>query len=207
MMNLISQYIQTVDTIYQTDETTEHSFRGALETLLNSFLPKPKKNSVPIKIINEPKRKEYGAPDFELRKGNTIISFIETKDLFDKDLRGENDKAHKEQFDRYKKAINTIAFTDYLEFVLYEKGEETLSAKIAERKDGHIVPTQDEEQISVFTKLLSKLIEAKPRPINSARILAETLAAKAKVIAAILSIALSKAGTNQTKEDKDLHIP
>lgn len=36
-MNLISQYIQTVDTIYQTGETTEHSFRGALETLLNSF--------------------------------------------------------------------------------------------------------------------------------------------------------------------------
>lgn len=26
MMNLISQYIQTVDTIYQTGETTEHSF-------------------------------------------------------------------------------------------------------------------------------------------------------------------------------------
>lgn len=205
-MNLISQYIQTVDTIYQTGETTEHSFRGALETLLNSFLPKPKRNSVPIHIINEPKRKEYGAPDFELRKGDTIISFIETKDLFDKDLRGENNKVHKEQFDRYKKAINTIAFTDYLEFVLYEKGEETLSAKIAEQKDGHIVPTGDEKQISAFTKLLSKLIEAKPQPINSARILAETLAAKAKVIAAILSIALTKAGTNQTKEDKDLHI-
>ena len=78
-MNLISQYIQTVDTIYQTDETTEHSFRGALETLLNSFLPKPKKNSVPIKIINEPKRKEYGAPDFELRKEDTIISLLKQK--------------------------------------------------------------------------------------------------------------------------------
>lgn len=206
MINSISLYIQAVDTIYQTGETTEHSFRGALETLLNTFLPKPPKNSVPIQIINEPKRKEYGAPDFELRKGETIISFIETKDLFDKDLRGENDKAHKEQFDRYKKAINTIAFTDYLEFVLYEKGEETLSAKIADKKDEHIVPTEDEEQISAFAKLLSKLIEAKPQPINSARILAETLAAKAKVIAKILSIALSKTGTNQTKEDKDLHI-
>lgn len=43
MINSISKYIQTVDTIYQTGETTEHSFRGALETLLNSFLPKPKK--------------------------------------------------------------------------------------------------------------------------------------------------------------------
>lgn len=43
MINSISKYIQTVDTIYQTGETTEHSFRGVLETLLNTFLPKPKK--------------------------------------------------------------------------------------------------------------------------------------------------------------------
>ena len=48
-MNLISQYIQTIDTIYQTGETTEHSFRGVLETLLNTFLPKPKKNGSPDK--------------------------------------------------------------------------------------------------------------------------------------------------------------
>lgn len=43
MTNSISLYIQAVDTIYQTGETTEHSFRGVLETLLNTFLPKPKK--------------------------------------------------------------------------------------------------------------------------------------------------------------------
>ena len=120
----IIQYITSVNDIYQTGETTEHSFRGSLETLLKSMLPKSKKNQTPINVINEPKRKEYGAPDFELRKGDVIISFIETKDVFDKDLRGQNDKVHKEQFDRYKKAINTIAFTDYLEFVLYEKGED-----------------------------------------------------------------------------------
>lgn len=93
MTNFINQYIQAIDAIYQTGETTEHSFRGTLETLMKSLLPKSKKNVAAIQIINEPKRKEYGAPDFELRKGDAIVSFIETKDLFDKDLRGENDKA------------------------------------------------------------------------------------------------------------------
>ena len=93
----IINYIESVNTIYQTGETTEHSFRGSLEELVKSMLPKAKKNDTPINVINEPKRKEYGAPDFELRKGEVIISFIETKDLFDKDLRGQNDKAHKEQ--------------------------------------------------------------------------------------------------------------
>ena len=82
----IINYIESVNTIYQTGETTEHSFRGSLEVLVKSMLPKAKKNDTPINVINEPKRKEYGAPDFELRKGEVIISFIETKDLFDKDL-------------------------------------------------------------------------------------------------------------------------
>ncbi len=206
MKKLIEQYIQDIDSIYQTGETTEHSFRGTLETLLKSLLPKPKKNADIVQIINEPKRKEYGAPDFELRKDDAIISFVETKDLFDKDLRGEKDKIHKEQFDRYKKAINTIAFTDYLEFVLYENGTETLSAKIAERQDGHIVVISDGKQLSAFSKLITKLTEAKPQPISSASILAEILAAKAKVIASLLSNALSKTGGSQTKEDKELHI-
>ena len=44
MKKSISLYIQEVDTTYQTGETTEHSFRGVLETLLNTFLPKPEKN-------------------------------------------------------------------------------------------------------------------------------------------------------------------
>ena len=39
----IIQYITSVNNIYQTDETTEHSFRGSLETLLKSMLPKSKK--------------------------------------------------------------------------------------------------------------------------------------------------------------------
>ena len=199
----IIQYITSVNDIYQTDETTEHSFRGSLETLLKSMLPKSKKNQTPINVINEPKRKEYGAPDFELRKGDVIISFIETKDLFDKDLRGQNDKVHKEQFDRYKKAINTIAFTDYLEFVLYEKGEEILSARIAELQGNNIVPVSDAQQLSNFQKIIQILLEAKPQPIKSAKVLAETLAAKAKIIASILSKALEKKSSN---EDNELHV-
>lgn len=199
----ITQYITSVNDIYQTGETTEHSFRGSLETLLKSMLPKSKKNQTPINVINEPKRKEYGAPDFELRKGDVIISFIETKDLFDKDLRGQNDKVHKEQFDRYKKAINTIAFTDYLEFVLYEKGEEILSARIAELQGNNIVPVSDAQQFSNFQKIIQILLEAKPQPIKSAKVLAETLAAKAKIIASILSKALEK---KSSSEDNELHV-
>lgn len=206
MNEQITQYIQSVNAIYKTGETTEHSFRGTLESLLKSYLPKQKKNLPSFQVINEPKRKGYGAPDFELRRGDIIVSFIETKDLFDKDLRGQNDKKHKEQFDRYKKAVNTIAFTDYLEFVLFEKGEETLSARIGELSNGEIVPISDPKQLSDFAEIIKRLLESKPQPIKSAKVLAETLAAKAKVIAGILSTALTKTGSNRSNEDTELHI-
>lgn len=199
----LQNYIDSINSIYKTGETTEHSFRGSLEILLRSMFPKVQNNQTPTNIINEPKRKDYGAPDFELRKGDTIISFIETKDLFDKDLRGQNDKAHKEQFDRYKKAINTIAFTDYLDFVLYEKGEEVLSAHIAEFEGNDIRITSDEQQLSNFKKIIQSLLEAKPQPIKSSKVLAETLASKAKIIANILSKALEK---KTSKEDNELHV-
>lgn len=200
---IIQNYIDSVKAIYSTGETTEHSFRGALEVLLKAMFPKKGHDKQKICVINEPKRKTYGAPDFEFRKGDVIISFIETKDINDKDLRGRNEKGHKEQFDRYKNAINTIAFTDYLEFVLFENGEEVLSSRIGEIKNSEIIATNDIEQITNFERIIARLYNAKAEPIRSAKILTETLAAKAKLISYILLNAYQK---NETNEDKELHL-
>ena len=202
MKNILEKYIKSINSIFETGETTEHSFRGDLVTLLKDLRPKRIKNKQEIEIINEAKRKTYGAPDVEIRKEDVIISFIETKDIDDKDLRGVNEKSHKEQFDRYKKAIETIAFTDYLEFVLFEKGKETISARIANHVGNSIVLTEDEEQIAKFGEIIKRLFEASPEPIRSAKVLTETLAAKAKLISLILQIAMKN---NETKEDKELH--
>lgn len=201
--NLIKEYVSSLNNVFCTGGTTEHSFRGTLEKLLKDLRPKSIKNQKEITIINEAKRKTYGAPDLEIRKGDVIISFIETKDINDKDLRGTNEKSHKEQFDRYKKAIDTIAFTDYLEFILFEKGKETISARIAKRIGNNIVFIEDEEQISKFEKIIKQLFEANAEPIRSAKFLTETLAAKAKLISSILQTAMKN---NDTKEDKELHL-
>ncbi len=203
MKNILENYVESINSIFETGETTEHSFRGDLVTLLKVLRPRSIKNKQEIEIINEAKRKTYGAPDLEIRKGDVIISFIETKDIDDKDLRGTNEKSHKEQFDRYKKAIDTIAFTDYLEFVLFEKGKETISARIANHVGNSIVLTEDEEQIAKFGEIIKRLFEASPEPIRSAKVLTETLAAKAKLISLILQTAMEN---NETKEDKELHI-
>ena len=178
----IERYISSVRSKYATEEATEHTYRGPLETLLQEMLSSRRADSR-ISIINEPKRKEFGAPDFELRHGLMIISFIETKDIRDKDLRGSKKSMNKRQFDRYKAAISTIAFTNFLEFVLYENGVETLSATIGYEKDGDIRMTDDEAQLSAFSTLVERLAQAQPQPITSATELASMMAAKARLMA------------------------
>ncbi len=178
----VERYISSIRSKRLTEEATEHTYRLSLETLLQDMLDCGRENSR-ISIINEPKRKEFGAPDFELRHGLMIISFIETKDISDKDLRGSKKSMNKRQFDRYKAAISTIAFTNFLEFVLFENGVETLSATIGYEKDGDILMTDDEAQLSAFATLVEQLAHAQPQPITSATELAGMMAAKARLMA------------------------
>lgn len=209
MKETLLRYIDSLNKSYSTHETTEHSFRGEFkmlcETALNgeetSLCRNTDKTTERYTLINEPRRKAYGAPDYELLKGDVAIAFIEAKNIGDSDLRGLNDKKHKEQFDRYKKAISTIAFTDYLNIVLYENGEETISACIGKVEDGKIILNDDTEQIENFEKIMQRLGKAEPQPIRSASTLAEKMAVKAKLIASILQNAMEK---NETPEDKDL---
>ena len=199
----IETYIDTINRDYHTGVATEHSFRGPLQNLLRALLnDETRKGKPKIAVINEPKRKSYGAPDFEFRRDDIAIAYLETKNLGDTDLMGKDSRGHKAQFDRYKRAVNIIAFTDYLRFILYENGEQTLTATIGEIHDGVIVATTDEKQLADFLKIIYTLGHAAPQPIHSARLLAEAMAAKAKVIATVLGRAMEQDGCD---EDHDLH--
>ena len=107
-IDAVATYIAEVAKLAKTGQTTEHSFRPALSKLLSALIPD-------LTPINEAKRRECGAPDFILIDKNKLpVMFIETKDLDNGDLDGK--KANKEQFNRYKAALNTIVFTDFLDF-------------------------------------------------------------------------------------------
>ena len=161
------------------------------------------------KLYVKQKERYLPMPDYDksdadhvvLTLPGTIIDEDYSLILLENTDRGLNDKKHKEQFDRYKKAISTIAFTDYLNIVLYENGEETMSACIGKVEDGKIVLNDDEQQIANFEKIMQRLGKAEPQPIRSASTLAEKMAVKAKLIASILQNAMEK---NETTEDKDL---
>lgn len=191
----ITTYIEELNKVYQTHQATEATYRGILQNLLKALLPK-------VTIIHEPKRSAYGVPDYKILKNDIAISFIETKNLNDKDLKGEKENLHKEQFDRYKSALNTIVFTDYLTFHLYENGELTSSATIGNVINQSIMPIEDEKELSTFIKIIQVLGNSTPQKITQAGKLAEIMAAKAKLIATIIGNAMLE---NRTDEDKNLH--
>ena len=135
----IKEYITTVNQKYRAGNATEHTYRGALEQLMQDLLPK-------LRIVNEPKREKCGAPDYIVsRKDGMPIFYIEAKDIGDNDLDGRNVHGHKEQFTRYKQALDYIIFTDYLDFHFYEHGEFVDSVRIAEIKGDKIVAINENE--------------------------------------------------------------
>ena len=172
MTEHIAAYIREVNQLYQTGITTEHSFRPALQRLL--------RDCTHLLVVNEQSHIECGAPDLTLLTNDHLaVAYVEAKDLFDSDLDGK--KKNKEQFDRYKNALNTIVFTDYLEFHLYEDGENLDNVQLAIKQDNRIV--LNEEQVGRFQSLIEKLRMAHPQKITSPAKLAKLMAGKARLMA------------------------
>ncbi|MDQ7067350.1 MAG: hypothetical protein Q9M40_04845 [Sulfurimonas sp.] len=106
--------------------------RGHLETLLNDII-----NDSDIIVTNEPARiRNVGAPDYSITRKEIPVGYIEAKDIGGKDLVGK--KENKEQFDRYKNALDNLIITDYLDFLFYKNGVLIQKIQIAKLEDNQI---------------------------------------------------------------------
>ncbi|MBN1992606.1 MAG: N-6 DNA methylase [Anaerolineae bacterium] len=119
MPDNLKEYLKSIEKLYQTAQATEHSYRAALQTLLQNQQPG-------LTVINEPKRVECGAPDLTILRDDFTIGYLEAKDI------GRSlDEADKtEQLKRYKSSLDNLILTDYLEFRWYLKGELHYTAKL-----------------------------------------------------------------------------
>lgn len=185
MNEFISTYIKEINQLYQTGLTTEHSFRPALQRLL--------RDCTGCTVINEQSHIDCGAPDLTLLSKQLPIAYIEAKDLEDGDLDGR--KKNKEQFDRYKASLDTIIFTDYLDFHLYEHGEWQQSVRLAEIQ-GNKIRLSDAER---FVSLMEHIKNARPQRITSASKLAQLMAGKARLLRDIIEQALIQDGDTPTE--------
>ena len=177
-------YIDELNKQYKTGLAREHSYRPALKDLLQSLLPK-------MVVTNEPAHFECGAPDYIIQreKDHLPVFFVEAKDVNDNDLDGRNKNAHKEQFDRYKQALDYIIFTDYLDFHLYEQGEFVDSVRIAEIKGDKIVGIAEAED--KFLSMIQHLGSSAIQRVTSASRLAKLMAGKARLLANIIEQAMN----------------
>lgn len=177
-------YIDELNKQYKTGLAREHSYRPALKDLLQSLLPK-------MVVTNEPAHFECGAPDYIIQreKDHLPVFFVEAKDVNDNDLDGRNKNAHKEQFDRYKQALDYIIFTDYLDFHLYEHGELVDSVRIAEIKGDKIVGIAEAED--KFLSIIQHLGSSAIQRVTSASRLAKLMAGKARLLANIIEQAMN----------------
>ena len=177
----IQQYIDSIDKRYKLGNSTEHTFRGDLQNLLEMLVPE-------IQATNEPKRQRCGAPDYIITKKDIPVGFIEAKDIGDSDLDGTKKAGNKEQFDRYKASLNNLIFTDYLHFHLYRDGEFVTKIAIAEITDKGIKPMP--ENFASFENLIKDFCSHIGQTIKSSKRLAQMMAGKARLLCDVIGKAL-----------------
>jgi predicted helicase len=166
----ISEYLKQIEKAHAAGNATEHTYRPALKTLIESLADQ-------VEATNEPKRERCGAPDFIITKHDTPIGYIETKDL-DKPL----DLIEKdEQLKRYRQGLHNLILTDYLEFRWYVWGELRLTARlgrIGEKGKLKVTKAGEEETAT----LLQEFLRSRIAVIGNARDLAVRMAALAKLL-------------------------
>lgn len=190
----LDQYIESINKRYQLGNSTEHTFRGDLQQLIESLVPD-------IRATNEPKRQSCGAPDYILTKKDIPVGFIEAKDIGNNDLEGAKKSGNKEQFDRYKASLNNLIFTDYLEFYLYRDGQFVNKIAIAELTDKGIKPLT--QNFANFENFLKDFCVHIGQTIKSAKRLAEMMAGKARLLSDVIEKALTSDETRS--EDSTLN--
>lgn len=173
-MKVFREYLRQIQSGFATGQATEHSYRPALKTLLESL-------ESGIEAINEPRRIACGAPDFIISRKGVPLGYIETKDLGI----SLDDIEKSEQILRYRDSLPNLILTDYLSFRRYVDGilrQESRIGRII--SSGKIQPLPD--NFPAFSDLLSQFLESHSPGVMSSKDLAVRMAGKAQLIRDII---------------------
>lgn len=169
-MTAVADYIAALDRVHRRGDATEHSYRPALQMLLQS-------RAANIEATNEPQRIAGNAPDFVVRRNATILGHVEAKDIgepLDKLLKSA-------QLKRYAEALPNLVFTDYLDFIWLEYGESKLRVRLGEvASRGGIVAMPDAEE--QWNKLAQAFYNAVAPTVATPKQLAKLLAAQTQLL-------------------------
>ena len=181
MINSLQSYLQTIQEVYRTQKATEHSYRPALQQLIQSFDQK-------ITVTNEPKRIACGAPDFVISQDYQELGYVEAKDI-GVSLKKEEKSS---QMQRYLGALGNLVFTDYLEFRWYVGGEFRSSASLGvfDKKGQFKADKEGQAQVEI---LLKGFLETQAPQARTPKELAQRMASLAQLIRDAIAIKLKDA--------------
>jgi hypothetical protein len=172
-----SRYLRELQQDLARGDSTEHTHRPALKSLIEGFPD--------ITAVNEPTRVECGAPDFSVVRGGgpapASVGYIETKDIGASLDQVEQD----EQLQRYRRFLPNLILTDYLEFRWYVDGEPRLTERLATVGGGAQLRELSGGRQRVCALLESFLAQA-PGPIGDPRELAQRMAQLSHMIRDII---------------------
>lgn len=178
----IAKFVAEIKRLSATQQTSEHSFRPALAALFDSIADD-------VNCINEPDAiTGVGRPDFVLLRDNgakaaITVGHVEAKDIdLDISPRAMRD-ANKNQFERYRKALPNLIYTNGLDFAFYKNGEHVRDISIG----AWLMGVQEKpEHYEALANQLKDFAAERLQTITSAETLAEMMAGKAVLIKDVL---------------------
>jgi hypothetical protein len=120
----VSEYIEKVNNSNKSGITSENSFSGDLQNLLESLLPN-------LSVTKEPMSIEYGTPNYIISEEELPIAYIKTTDIGN-DL---NELDGSEDVRKYKSSLRNLITTNYLDFRWYKDGELITTFSLGELKE------------------------------------------------------------------------
>jgi len=182
----LTEYLGSIRAELSTGIAAEHAYRPALKNLIESVKA--------VTAVNDPKRSEFGAPDFIIRPRDAVsltLGYGEAKDI-DADL----DKVEKsEQMLRYAGYPN-LFLTNYLEFRFYRNGDRYRTISIGRLQPDRTVEP-DPDQFEPLANELRAFLDSPPEKITSGTKLASLMGAKARRIRDNVAFFLKSPTDNQ----------
>lgn len=184
----IDPYLASIRISRKTGDTTEHTHRPALKALLDSA-------GRDFHATNEPRQQKCGAPDIIVYRRGAPVGYVECKKV-GADL---NRIEKTDQLKRYRRALNNLILTDYLEFRHYIDGEPAMSARIASPDSKGKLHAND-EGIATLRSMMEIFLDHDGPTISSPRELAKRMARLAQILRDLITNALQ-----QEKDSGTLH--
>ncbi len=170
----LKHYLTKIENALKDGNATEHSHRPALKALLEEL-------DLSITATNEPKRIACGAPDYLITRNQVTIGYLEAKDV-GKSL---HETERTDQLKRYRRALDNLILTDYLEFRWYVDGDLRQEARLARPQSGGKL-NPEKGGLKAVEELLQNFLAHQAQGINTPKDLAQGMARLTHIIRDII---------------------